>query len=288
MDWVERYFDSVNALRHPSSPNSIRVQLPREIDKELTDRPFFWMWAEAMHEDPPETVLHLQFDGAPLPEDLPQGIQKEYIVPGCYRMLRMEASAKKRGAFAVAYEHGTVLHPYAVFVVKVSFVSDRRIDFIESYAISLRDQRVYPDAMNRLARKKLISSRPPQSQLMSLPLDVDLLFQIMFQCTKMDISRKDETWAVEARKRLTDELSRLENYYQSMDTEVQDSEKNQSEKKGNKHAQVNQSARDSMCPKSLEGEYELRKAETIWRFEPKIEVRPLQFALVYLSTAPGP
>ncbi|KYP80624.1 YqhG family protein [Ferroacidibacillus organovorans] len=268
MDWAIRFFDSVNAVRHPSSPNSLRVQLPREIDKELTDRPFFWMWAEAMNENPPETILHLQFDDAPLPEDLPQDVQKERIALGCYRMLRMEASAKKRGAFAVAYEQGAVLHPYVVFVVKISFVSDRRIDFLESYAISLRDQRVYPDAMTRLARKKLMSSRSPQSQIMSLPLDVDALFQIMFQCTKMDISRKDGMWAVEARKRLTDELSRLENYYKSMENETLET--------------------NEVQQKSMAGEYELRKAETIWRFEPKIEVRPLQFALVYLATAPGP
>ncbi|MHB1629161.1 MAG: YqhG family protein [Bacilli bacterium] len=265
-DYCERYFRRVDALRKPAPSGVLCVELPRDVDKELTDRPFYWMWVEAMNETPANTVLYLKFNPDSADTEAPPGSKPELVVPGCYRMLRLYASAKARGAFAAAYETGGVLFPYAVFVVKVSFVSDRRMDFLESYAIDLQTFQVYSDVIHGLLSRTLLDERPQHARLMATPIDMDKVFALLLHCVRLDVEARDHQWAMDARRRLELELSRLDDYYASLQgqTRVIDAQHIQS------HA----------------AERELRKAEIVWRTEPKVEVRPLQMALVYLAAPP--
>ena len=139
LTYCKKYFTCVGASILPSADGSLCVELPRDVDKELTDRPFYWMWVEAMNESPANTILYLIFDKNHTKMPAIEGVKPELVTPGCYRMQRILLSAKSRGMFAAAYEASPVLTPFALFIVKVSFVSDLRKDFLESYAIDLRE-----------------------------------------------------------------------------------------------------------------------------------------------------
>ncbi len=275
-DYCERYFRHVGATRKPGPPDVLCVELPRDVDKELTDRPFYWMWVEAMNEHPANTVLYLKFKPESEDAGAPPQAKPELVVPGCYRMLRLYASAKARGAFATAYETAPVLFPYAVFVVKVSFVSDRRKDFLESYAIDLQTLQVYGDAMTGLMNRTLLDERPQHVRLMAAPIDMDQVFALLLGCVRLDVEARDHRWAIEARQRLELELGRLDAYYTSLPGE-----------QGDSPAPVSDIADVAHLALSSAAERELRKAEIVWRTEPKVEVRPLQMALAYLATPPG-
>ncbi len=267
-DYCERYFRHVGALRKPAPSDVLCVELPRDVDKELTDRPFYWMWVEAMNETPANTVLYLKFNPDSTDAEAPPESKPELVVPGCYRMLRLYASAKARGAFAAAYETGGVLFPYAVFVVKVSFVSDRRMDFLESYAIDLQTFQVYGDVIPELLNRALFDERPQHARLIATPIDMDKVFSLLLRCVRLDVEARDHQWAIDARRRLELELGRLDDYYTSL------------------HEQTRVIDPQHILPHAAERE--LRIAEIVWRTEPKIEVRPLQMALVYLGAPPGP
>lgn len=274
-DYCERYFKSVGAQIRPSPRDTLTAELPRDIDKELTDRPFYWMWVEAMNEEPPNTVLYLKFRSNADEIHVPEGAKPELIVPGCYRLLRIYASAKQRGMFGVAYERGEVLTPYAVFVIKVSFISDRRQDFLESYAIDPRDYAIYPNAMDALLRRKLEDERPRAARILSVPLDVSEIFKKLYTRVAADVARRDHRWAKEARTRLQGELTRLERYYESLSAPqaVRDDSDARREREDEARA-------------AFAAERELRRAELMWRTEPKIEVHPTQLAYVYLAEPP--
>lgn len=271
--YCRRYLTAVNAVIHPSPSHTLCAEIPRSVDKELTDRPFYWMWVEAMNENPPDTVLYLKFHPDAMEQNIPERARPETIAPGCYRFLRILASAKARGTFAAAYESAPLLTPYALFTVKISFLCDSRQDFLESYAIDLRDYDVYSDAMEKIEPRGLLDERPRESRLVPLPVDVDQLFQVLSDCVHRNAQARDQTWAREAQNRLKSELRRLDEYYASLEGAQ---ETGKQDRNGGEDAGW-----------SREAERELRRAETVWRTEPRIEVRPTQFAIVYLSRPPS-
>lgn len=275
-EYCERYFKTVGATILPSDENALCVEITRDVDKELTDRPFYWMWVEAMNENPPNTILYLQFKEDIQPQEIPKDAKPELITPGCYRLMRIYASAKTRGAFAAAYENQSLLSPYAIFIVRVSFVSDRRIDFLESYAIDLTTLQVYGDVITRLNERNLLDERPLHAQILPVPLDMDQLFSLLLQCVRLDVQDRDHTWATEAHDRLQDELQKLDQYYNSL-----------SSRTSTKDPSMNlEGEGEGESDLSIQAERELRRAELIWRTEPKIEVRPQQMALAYLASPP--
>lgn len=304
-DFCLRYFTHVGATLLPAPPGVLCVELPREVDKELTDRPFYWMWVEAMKENPPKTVLYLKFDPDAPERGIRDGAKPELITPGCYRFMRILASAKSRGSFAVGYEDAPCVTPFSVVSVKVSYVCDRRQDFLESYAVDLRDLRVYPDAIKRLESRTIQDERPRATQIVPVPYDLDQLFSLVEDRVKADIGRRDQTWAREAERRLADELARLDAYYSSLEQEASRYVQARATPSSCRTARdprpesggggVADGAADAAGPVaeapdatwSSAAERELRRAEIVWRTEPKIVIRPTQFALVYLSRPPA-
>lgn len=264
-DFCHSYFRNVGATLLPSEHGTLTVELPRDVDKELTDRPFYWMWVDAMNETPPNTVLHLVFEQNDVQQKDPESPKPELITPGCYRMQRILQSTKTRGMFAAAYEQAQVLSPFALFIVKISFISDLRQDFLESYAIDLRNFQIYGDVMEDLLDRDLQDDRPPNANILPIAINMDQLFHIIHQCIELDVCERDHTWAKDARNRLNTELKRLDAYYDSV---------------------LNTSSLDAAQIASYTAERELRKAEILWRTEPKVEVRLTQLALVYLSHQP--
>ncbi len=265
-DFCHRYFKHIGATILPSAYGTLTVELPRDIDKELTDRPFYWMWVDAMNETPPNTVLHLVFERSEVQPKDSGDLKPESMTPGCYRMQRILQSAKTHGMFAAAYEQAQVLSPFALFIAKVSFVSDLRQDFLESYAIDLRNFQIYGDVMNDLLHRDLRDDRPPAANVLPIAINMDQLFHIIYQCIELDVRVRDHSWAKDARNRLNSELNRLDAYYDSV--------------LATSHLDAEQIA-------SYAAERALRKAEILWRTEPKVEVRLTQMALVYLAQQPS-
>ena len=293
-EFCQRYFSSAGARRFPAPEQVLCVELPREIDKELTDRPFYWMWVEAMRENPPNTILYLKFAPDAQECDAPAAAKPELITRGCYRLMRIIASAKHRGALAAGYENAPRVTPFALFSIKISYVCDVRQDFLETYAIDLRDFHIYPNAMKYVERLALADERPKGAQIAPIPCDVEQLFSLVIEHARQDIEKRDHTWAVEAQRRLAEELRRLDAYYNSLEEENCNERDTSIDLRSFSGPATLQNGRPSpeatdsgsTTAFSRAAEWELRRAEITWRMEPKIEIRPTQFALLYLSRPP--
>ncbi len=257
--YCRTYFSLVGATFHPADDFALAVELPRDVDKELTDRPFYWMWLETLRETPPPSYLYLLFDGAPpspaFTALLPERQKPEHVLPGSYRLQKIQQSAKLRGSFAVAYERTdapATLWPSVLMNVKVSLVSDRQKDELHSLLYSVKHSTVKSVDMAHWSAISLLDERPRTTRLVPLPIDFDEAFTRILARVEHELAHRDHRWAKDAAHRLQHELSEMDRYYASLDDDLRN-----------------------------EAEKQLRVEELTWRIAPRVEVEPVQVAILY-------
>lgn len=263
-DYCRKYFQATGTPILRDEPEFLQVELPRDVDKELTDRPYYWMWAEATGEDVPPTILNLAFDA----ETEVEGIDSaELVAQGSYRLDKIFESTGKRGRFVCLYQTGTATVSRAPFLItnlKISYIADRRRDEIRSYGVNLRSKQVIEGLYEQLASLPFSSEFPEHHkehamQRQFLASSLESGWQALKQTVLQDIFSGDHAWAEAAQERLTQEIEQLETYYQSLILESQ----------------------DEMA--IFAAERELRLAELRWRSQPRIQMLPIHFGLFYLD-----
>lgn len=270
-DFCRRYFQAVESPILIDQPDFLQVELPRHIDKELTDRPFYWMYVEATGQNPPDSVLSLSF----APDVEMEGVDRiEFVTLGSFRLNKIIESVQKRGRFTRAYQTGAgaagrALSPYLLVTFKLSFVADRRRDEMASFAVHLRTGQVFRDAYEQIEHLPLTDSPAMTATVSSPTLDLSEGYRIIRTSVTDDIAVLDHTWAEEADKHLAREREQLETYYESLGLVNADETKNDEEKE--KKAAL------------YAAERELRIAELEWRCAPRIAIAPFHFGLIYVA-----
>lgn len=269
-EFCRRYFQSVDAPILVDQPNFLQIELPREIDKELTDRPYYWMYIEATNQQIPNTVLSLSFD----PDLQIEGVDKlEFVTLGSFRLNKLIQSTQKRGRFTRAYQSvpyltAPALTPVLLTTFKRSFVADRRRDEMISYAVNLLNGHVLRDFYERV--EGLAFSPKPSNRVQPLAptLSLEHGYRLIRERVTDEISSLDHTWAEEADLHLAQEMEQLNTYYESLGL-VNNDELKTDEEKAKKAAM-------------LAAERELRISELNWRCAPRIQIEPFHFGLLYV------
>jgi len=270
-DFCRRYFTAVDAPVLVDQPDFLQVELPREIDKELTDRPYYWMYVEATGQDVPNSVLSLSFQ----PDLQVEGVEKiEFVTLGSFRLNKLIESAQKRGRFVQVYQQsgvltGGTLTPWLLSTFKISFVADRRRDEMVSYAVNLHDGRVLRDFYEQVADVAFADQPPAHVQTRPAALTEPIAYQRLREQVEADLRALDHTWALDAEYHLEREMEQLETYYQSLGL-VNDDTAHTDDEKAKKAA-------------LYAAERELRLAELKWRCAPRITVAPFHFARIYCA-----
>ncbi|MDB5084864.1 MAG: hypothetical protein JWN30_1750 [Bacilli bacterium] len=142
--YCEKYFTHVGATIVCRSDGYMEIDLPTEIDKELTDRPYYWMWIEATGQTPPQNRLRMQFDpNMTFPDEAPAAGKIELISLGSFRLNKIFESVAKRGRITKQYQisppqiASQSLEPWLMVPYKVSFIADLRRDEIRSVGVNL-------------------------------------------------------------------------------------------------------------------------------------------------------
>ncbi len=263
-DFCRRYFQATGTPILRDESEFLQVELPREIDKELTDRPYFWMWAEATGEEVPPTVLNIAFNA----ETEVEGIESaELVALGSFRLEKIFESAVKRGRFVRVYQTDAPTHlrvPFLLTSLKISYIADRRKDEIRSYGVNLKSRQVIPGLYEEILDLPFSEELPAPFKVHALEgpfLKASLQdgWRRIEQTAMEEIQKSDHSWAETAQERLAQEMEQLDTYYQSMILE-------------NGEEMTVYSA-----------ERELRLAELKWRSQPRIQIAPLHFGLLYLD-----
>lgn len=121
--FCDGYFESVGAACIRVDDHYREYELPRDVDKELTDRPYYWLWVEQTGQIVPPTVLRLAFSDEAVARENERlraeafaraDVQAmtevermffrpptaEYVTLGSFRLDKLFASIDQRGRFA--------------------------------------------------------------------------------------------------------------------------------------------------------------------------------------------
>jgi len=260
-NFAERYFLSQECSIIEKSPAHLQVQLSVEADKDIMNRPFYWMYVERMGLPANPAILTLIFD----PEAAPPDLSGELMNFGSPRFALLLESAQKRGRFVRLFEspsttapHPLLSRPYVPWLgvnFLVSYVCDRKKDEIVDLGINLHSGEVVRSFYEHLQHKEWSSKLPANRHVIQPHFGIaEGVGELEFHLQK-HIEEQDRTWAHEAYEQLEQELDQLDLYYPD-------------------HLLLNEETR---------AEKKQRIREAVWQYHPRVEVSVVNAGLFYLD-----
>jgi hypothetical protein len=288
-DFCRRYFQAVDAPILRDEEAYLQVQLPRDVDKELIERPFYWKWVETIGQEVAPTIMNLVFKQDRKVEG---ETRLHYVALGNIQLERIFQSCRNRGRIVRLFEKktgkasnrvsGSTLIPYFIANIKISYISDLRRDVFTCDAIEMESGKIFHNVWEQLiARNFVITLDRPSSLtgilgnpyhhiLHELALDDVEFWKMQCQsawedlkdCINARIQEEDHTWAKVAIEELELDRKQLQSFYENLI----------------------QNAKDEETKTIHMAERETRLAELTWRRQPKIEIIPFNIGLLYLQT----
>ncbi len=285
-NFVENYLDIHQCHFIEKHPAYLQVKLSVDVDKDLTNRPYYWTFVERTGTEPETMTMNLIFDSEKAPTD----IRGEEIHFGSRRLQQIFHSTKKRGRIVRLYQvpinpipkyrqhqqpqiKGPIqtLHPWLGINYKIEFLSDKKKDILLSLGINLANGEMKENFLNHLRKIELTPVLPFNVSASRPFLSVREAALQLEEWVLHEINKQDFHWAIEAEARLQEELEQIENYYQSLPHEKSD--EGFDEEKNKQDNDIEEKA----------VEKERRIEEIKWQYSPRVKVMPINFGIFYLN-----
>ncbi|RAL26599.1 YqhG family protein [Thermoflavimicrobium daqui] len=262
--FTERYLQAYQCHLIESAPTHIKTQLSIKADKDLLNRPFYWMYVERMNLPPQPAQFCFIFD----PEHRPAELRGEYLFFGSPRFSQMLNSAQKHGRFVRLYQqplskarNDFSSKPYTPWLginFKVSYICDQKKDRICYLGMNLRTGNIVEPFYPKINSFDWTSKLPPKRHLIEPRFHFAESVDELEYYLKEQIEQEDPTWAYEANKRLELELKQLDHYYPELGKRTEEQEKERSQ----------------------------RRREIIWQYQPRVEVQVINAGIFYMEADP--
>lgn len=267
--YTEKYLKQSQCQIIEAAPTHIITQLSIEADKDLLNRPFYWMYIENMNIEPQPARFCFIFDQDYVPED----IRGEYLFYGSTRFKQILTSAQKNGKFVRLYQkptgferfhsHSKPYHPWLGMNLKVSYICDQHKDRITYLGINLFTGEIREDFFSALQTMEWVSRLPEQRHTIRSRLSIPEAVGELEYFLQDQLQSEDCSWANRALERKDAELKQAEAYYPDVknDVIVMEDDKLQ----------------------ELMREKKQRQREIVWQYHPRIEVKLINAGLFYLE-----
>jgi hypothetical protein len=261
-EFTERYLEANDCRIMESTPSYLHTQLSIDADKDLVNRPFYWMYVEKMNLPVNPMQLCFVFD----PENPPTDRRAEYLFYGSPRFRQLLQSAQKQGKFVRLYQEPAGRSPFSSqskgyipwlsVHYLVSYVCDQKKDRISAYGINLQTGQIKTNFEEQLHQYKWTHKLPEKRYTLSPRMTIqEAVGEIEYFLTE-ELTEEDHRWAEDAKQRLHDEIEQVNTYFP-------DETKQTDEQKSAKTA---------------------RQRECIWQYHPRIEVNLVSAGLFYLES----
>lgn len=153
--------------------------------------------------------------------------------------------------------------PYTAWLgvnLKVEFASDRKREELYSFGVSLASGQCVERFHDRLLELKMTPKLPPNVHITKNGLSLGKALSTIEQTVERKLKGQDYSWAAQARERLDEELSRIQNYYEPLIA----------------------SALEENKPAIAE-QYEKRQAEIRWQYEPRVTASAINCGIFHLA-----
>lgn len=254
--YVERYLDALDCDIIAQGSNYITSRLSLEADKDITNRPYYWMFVERTGAEPQTQTLTFRFD---IGEENNEDIKGEGLQLGCWRLHQIFQSAKKHGQYVRLYEETPYISqaqglvPWLLVNYKISFISDQKKDLyyplgfnlLTGQIIAYFDQVISSFSLSPKIPDYHFTLRPIFSIRSAIQRIEDHIYQLL--------EKEDNSWAEEAHRRIDEEVELIHSFF----------------------------AKDEEQKAAIQ-----RRTEEVEHYRPKIEVNAINVGIVYLHSKP--
>lgn len=311
-EFVMTYLEATECNILEKSPYHVTVKLSPRADRDLTNRPYYWGFIERTEAEPetmsfsfifdPEQhqaaekkaqaasnkggsaspsgeatadgdrILGRYFGGVrPLPILGPGRIQREELTFGSPRLKQIFEAARRGGRYVYLFEETAArqrlsllpaaYEPWLGVCFKIEFCCDMKREELHNYGISLLSGRLDESFQDRLAATNLSPRLPENVHIEPTELTLDEGRQALEARIAAKLESYDESWATAARERLNDELALIDAYYCDL---LKDP--------------------DPERAAGAQEQYEARRSEIRWQYEPRIVVTALGCGIFHLRS----
>ncbi|WP_138495573.1 YqhG family protein [Paenibacillus pinistramenti] len=298
--FVRSYLKATDCDIREQSDHHVTVKLSPQADRELTNRPYYWAYVDRCGVEPETMSFTFVFDqeqydsahpaaspevdsvmsrhfGAirPLPILGPGRVQREELTFGSPRLQQLFEAARRGGSYVYVFEdpghkQRTTLLPAAYerwlgVCFKAEFACDMKREELYFYGISLMNGALDTLFGERICKVNLIHRIPENISIIPTVLSVEEGKHRLEEELLGSLRQLDDSWAAEARQRLEEELAILDGYYSQLLVDE------------------NEEARDG-----ARQQYEARKQEIRWQFDPRIQVSAINCGIYHLRSGTLP
>lgn len=258
--FTERYLSLHDCHILESGPTYLTTRLSIQADKDLLDRPFYWMYVERMKMEPQPITLSFIFDQA----NHPQEIKGEALFFGAPRFAKMLSSAQKHGRFTRLYQEAQDVRsfasssrsytPWLGVNYRLSYICDQKKDRLIPIGINLIDGQIVSNFYQQAQAYRWRTRLPAHRHLLPTQLTISEAVGELEYHIQEQIQGEDLTWAQQAEERCQLELEQLDAFYPEPLTEAARRDKKQ------------------------------RREEIIWQYYPRAELHVINAGLFYAET----
>ncbi|EZH67749.1 hypothetical protein DH09_07420 [Bacillaceae bacterium JMAK1] len=218
--YIERYLTTSGAQFLSQNPNDIEVQLTRELDEELMNRPFYWHYLDKTGAAPQPMQMRMTTS-----VDSTNGFEKVHF--GSPRLHQFFSSALNKGRFTRLYEQTaphsrTALYPWLCLNVRISYTCHRRRDELRSFGVQLINGETVDNFMDVLRKRTVQSSIPEMAFKMAGLIQPKSAVARIKQYVLKELSTTKHTWADEAVRRMEEDLKLLDRFYHDQEESDQE------------------------------------------------------------------
>jgi hypothetical protein len=279
-NWLHRFCEVTSCEIHERTSAHLTVRLSAEVDRLLTNRPYYWLFVERMGIVPEPLKMRWQF-AVPAEAQHPS-IPKQQIATGpripefaCHLgscgLQQIFQVSHERGRFVRLFEqpsatHGRsrgsqTYHTWACFNVKVEYVCEFKCEQLLSIGVQLQNGRIVHDFHQTLRAQGDLATRlqpllPQQTHLAREHLSIQDAWRLVLKEVERVIATQDLQWVDEAHARLSEEHERHEAFVAQLSEEIR-----------------------------AQHPYDTRVAEINRQFSPRIRIAMISGGLFHLSPA---
>lgn len=203
-----------------NQPGLLKIQLTKEMDKALMNRPFYWHYIERMGQEGEPMQLTLMTDTKQKHENA------EWIHFGSPRLQQIMNYLKKTSKYTKLFQVvdtkvNTPLYPWLVINLKITYAGKQQKEEIFSIGLNLVNGMMVEDMMAKLDRLSLQQSISDYCYPISPIIKLASGFQRIEKVFDQYIKQQDHHWAEETRITLEEEIEMIQHFYQNEPNSMQ-------------------------------------------------------------------
>ncbi|MFC4404231.1 YqhG family protein [Gracilibacillus xinjiangensis] len=223
--FLHQFFSISGCKVSEPEANELVVQLTKELDITLMNRPFYWHYMDKIGQQGTPMSLQLSTGGSQIDP------KKEWIHYGSPRLHQIFQYIQSQAEITLLYEalnikEKTALFPWLVANLKIEYIGKQKKEEIHSIGLHLINGTMINHMMTILENVDLKEIVSDYSYTITPIITPSSGFQRIFNYLEQELAKKDYSWASQAMKALEEELNLLEHFFsdQENDRELYDNE----------------------------------------------------------------